>query len=180
METKRITAKIETALNAQMSKEAYAAQIYLSLGSWAETNGYGGVAEYLYKHAGEERNHMMKILKYINARGGSANIQAISAPDKQPKNLQQVFEFVVAHEFDNTDSIYKLVDICQKAGDWATYNFAQWFVKEQIEEETLVLGLLDKFNLANKTNKETNMYSFDRDLVTTPQSTEIPREASEG
>jgi ferritin len=31
--------------------------------------------------------------------------------------------------------------------DWATWHFMQWFVKEQTEEETLALNLLDKIKL---------------------------------
>ena len=180
MKTKRISTKVEKALNLQMTKEAEAAQVYLSLGSWAESNGYPGIADYMYKHAGEERNHMMKILRYINARGGEAKVEALRMPSEHPKTLQGLFEKVVAHEFKNTESIYELVDISHIEKDWSTFNFAQWFVKEQLEEETLVLGLLEKYNLASKSQKEINMYDLDKDLSKASQEADLPREATEG
>ncbi|WP_312750126.1 ferritin-like domain-containing protein [Epilithonimonas hominis] len=30
--------------------------------------------------------------------------------------------------------MYSIVDLAFKEKDWATWNFMQWFVKEQIEE----------------------------------------------
>ena len=65
MNTNRLSPALTEALNAQMTREAHAAQIYLSYGAWAENLGYGGVANFLFRHAHEERNHMMKILEYI-------------------------------------------------------------------------------------------------------------------
>jgi ferritin len=66
MKTNRLSDKITTALNEQMTKEAHASQIYLSYGAWADNNGFSGISNFLFRHAAEERNHMMKILEYIN------------------------------------------------------------------------------------------------------------------
>jgi ferritin len=66
MKTNRLSDKITTALNEQMTKEAHASQIYLSYGAWADNNGRH--RKFSFRHA-EERNHMMKILEYILNRG---------------------------------------------------------------------------------------------------------------
>lgn len=65
MATKRISAALEKALNAQMTQEAWQAQVYLAYGAWAEENHYAGISDFLYKHAHEEREHMYKVLKFI-------------------------------------------------------------------------------------------------------------------
>ena len=140
-----------TELNTQMTKEAWASQIYLSYGSWASAKGYGGISNFLFRHANEERNHMMKILEYILQRGAEVKIEAIPAPPKQPTSVQDCFEGVFKQEVDNTKGIYKLVKLSFDEEDWATWNFMQWFVKEQTEEETLALNLLDKS--LNETNQ---------------------------
>jgi ferritin len=70
MKTNRLSDKL-TALNEQMTKEAHASQIYLSYGAWADNNGFSGIANFLFRHAAEERNHMMKMLEYILNRGKS-------------------------------------------------------------------------------------------------------------
>jgi len=167
--TNRLPKTIEAALNAQMTKEAHASQIYLSYGSWADSEGFGGVANFLFRHAQEERNHMMKVLEYILKRGGKVEVDAIPAPPADPTGMQDCFEKVFAHEVDNTNAVYSLVKLSFDEQDWATWNFMQWFVKEQTEEETLALDLLDKLKIAggDKASSE-SLYDLDRDLSTAP------------
>ena len=64
MNTNRLSNTLCEALNNQMTKEAHASQVYLSYASWADSEGFGGIANFLFRHAQEERNHMMKILIY--------------------------------------------------------------------------------------------------------------------
>jgi len=87
MNTNRLSKTLAVALNAQMTKEAHAAQIYLAYGAWATTQGFGGTANFLFRHAQEERNHMTKILEYILQRGAEASVIAIPAPPENPLNL---------------------------------------------------------------------------------------------
>ncbi len=131
---RNLSKSLEKVLNQQLTKEAHQAQTYLSYASWAEVKGFSGLSSFLYKHSEEERNHMYKFLRYINERGGDAKIEAIAAPPKNPETIKECVERVMQHEMDNTAAINKLVDAAHKEGDWATFNFLHWFVKEQIEE----------------------------------------------
>lgn len=179
MNTNRLSKKIEAILNHQVTKEAEAAQIYLSYGCWADSEGYGGIANYLFRHSQEERNHMMKVMQYIMERGGTAKIEAVKAPPANPKNLQDCFEKTFKHEVDNTNAIYDIVNLSHEEKDWATYNFAQWFVKEQIEEEKLVMELLDKLKIAGGP-KATNesLFNLDTQLGKEPDSVPLARDAN--
>ena len=169
MNTNRLSKTIQAALNDQMTKEAEAAQIYLSYASWAEGEGYDGVANFLFRHAQEERNHMMKILEYILKRGGKVKVTAIAAPSSDPTSLQNCFEKVFQHEVSNTEAIYKIVKMSFTEEDWATWNFMQWFVREQTEEETLALDLLDKIKIAGGEKAPGSaLYSLSRDLESEP------------
>jgi ferritin len=174
MNTNRLSETLRKALNDQMTKEATASQIYLSYGSWANSDGYEGIANFLFRHANEERSHMMKILEYILERGAKANIEAIPAPPANPKGVQDCFEKTFSHEVDNTRGIYKIVKMSFDEEDWATWNFMQWFVKEQTEEETMVMNMLDKLKIAGgeKASGE-SLYSFDRDMKDTPDDAEL-------
>ncbi len=179
MNTNRLSDTIASALNDQMSKEAHASQIYLSYAAWADSQGFGGIANFLFRHAQEERNHMMKILEYILKRGGKVNITAIPAPPADPASVNNCFEKVFGHEVDNTEAIYKVVKLALDESDWATWNFMQWFVKEQTEEETMAMNLLDKVKIAGgeKMNDDT-LYSFDRDLQSTPDDARLAQDVS--
>ncbi|MFT6872694.1 MAG: ferritin [Roseivirga sp.] len=165
MKTNRLSKSIEAALNTQMTKEAHASQIYLSYGAWSDKQGFGGTANFLFRHAQEERNHMMKILEYILKRGAEVKVSAIPAPPENPKSINNCFEKVFEHEVDNTNAVHKLVKKSLEEEDWATWDFMQWFVKEQVEEETLAMNLLDKMKIAGGEKMTSNaMYIFDRDM----------------
>jgi ferritin len=169
MDTNRLSTTIAAALNAQMTKEAHASQIFLSYAAWADGQGFSGIANFLFRHAQEERNHMMKILEYILKRGAEVQVTAIPAPPAPPSSLNNCFEKVFEHEVENTKAVYSVVKLSLAEEDWATWNFMQWFVKEQIEEETLAMELLNKVKIAGGENVSSNgIYSLDRDLENTP------------
>ena len=174
MNTNRLSETLRTALNDQMTKEAHAAQIYLSYASWAASEGYDGIANFLFRHAQEERNHMMKILEYIIQRGAKVKVEAIPTPLPDPASVQQCFEKVFEQEVDNTKSIYKVVKMSLDEQDWATWHFMQWFLKEQTEEETLALNLLDKIKIAGGEKASGDaLYALDRDLEKAPDDAEL-------
>lgn len=165
MNTNRLSKKLASALNAQVTKEAHASQIYLSYASWCERNALCGIAHFLFKHAEEERNHMMKLIEYILKRGAEVKLTAIPAPNENPENLHACFEKVFENETENTKAIYSIVKLSHDEEDWATFNFMQWFVKEQIEEETLAMIMLDKIKLSGGEKMSNNaLYLMDMDL----------------
>jgi ferritin len=165
MNTNRLSKTLSDALNTQMATEAYASQIYLSYGSWAQHHGYPGIATFLFRHAEEERSHMLRLMEYILTRGDSANVVALAAPPANPTSLHACFEHVYEHEVANTKSIYKIVKMSMEEEDWATWNLMQWFVKEQIEEETFATNLLDRLKLAGGEKANGNaLYELDKDL----------------
>lgn len=179
MKTNRLSEELAAALNDQMTKEAHAAQIYLSYAAWADTSGYSGIANFLFRHAAEERNHMMKLFEYILKRGAKVKVTAIPAPPPDPSSINNCFEKVFEQEVDNTKAIYKLVKMSLTEEDWATWNFMQWFVKEQTEEETLALSLLDKIKIAGG-EKATGdaLYVLDKDLEKMPDDARLAQEVT--
>ena len=118
-----ITKKVEQALNHQIEMEASSSQYYLAMASWAETQGLEGVAAFLYTHSDEERMHMLKLVKYINERGGKAQIPALKAQPQSFKSVQYVFEEVLRHEELVSNEINNLVETCLKEKDYTTHNF---------------------------------------------------------
>ena len=155
-----IPKKVEDILNVQVDKEGYSSHLYLSMASWADNQGLGGVSEWLYGQADEERMHMLKLIKYINERDGQAAILAIKEPPAEFGSVREMFEKVHEHEKFITASINEIVQVCIEENDHTTHNWIQWFVTEQIEEEASVKGILDKLKLAGD-----HLYLFDRDIM---------------
>jgi ferritin len=158
-----LSPKIEKALNQQVVLEAESSQIYLAMASWAEVEGYSGVAAALYKQSDEERMHMLKLARFINERGGHGIVPALKAPAAKYKGIKEIFQEVLAHEILVSTEINKLVDICLKEKDYTTHNFLQWYVSEQIEEEATARHILDKLKLIG--GDKSGMYFFDRDIA---------------
>jgi len=159
-----LTTKVEKSLNHQIEIEASSSQFYLAMASWAETKGFEGVATFFYQHSDEEREHMLKLVKYVNERGGHAIVPALSKPPKLFDCLSHVFQNLLDHEIMVTNEINKVVDICLNDKDYTTHNFMQWYVAEQIEEEALARKILDKLKLIG--DDKGGLYLFDRDITT--------------
>jgi len=158
-----ISSKIEKALNQQVQLEAESSQIYLAMASWAEVEGYNGISDFLYKHSDEERIHMLKLVKFLNERGGHGVIPALPQPALKYKGIRPLFEQVLNHEIHVSEEINKLVDICLKEKDYTTHNFLQWYVSEQIEEEALARRVIDKLKLIG--DDKGGLYLLDRDIL---------------
>jgi ferritin len=153
--------KIEDICNRQVEREGYSSNLYIAMASWAETNGFSGVAAWLYGQSDEERLHMLKFIKYINERGSKAIVPALKKPVAEFKGVEEVFREVLKHEEFITSSINEIVALTLEEKDFNTHNFLQWFLMEQVEEEASVRTIIDKVRLVGKNN----MYQFDRDIL---------------
>ncbi len=157
-----LSAKVSAALNKQIEMEGSSSQYYLAMASWAETQGLNGVSAFLYVHTDEERMHMLKLLKFVNERGGHGIVPALKQPPVTFKSVKSVFEEILKHEMKVTAEINNLVEITLKEKDYTTHNFLQWYVSEQIEEEALARQIVDKLKLIG--DDKSGLYFFDRDL----------------
>jgi len=160
---KKLADKTEQALNEQVELEAASSQYYLAMASWAEVQGYNGIAEFLYRHSDEERVHMLKLIRFINDRGGHGVVPALQQPTARFKSILGIFEEVLNHEILVSTEINKLVDMCLQEKDYTTHTFLQWYVNEQIEEEKMARQILDKLKLIGE--DKGGMYIFDRDMA---------------
>lgn len=157
-----LSKNIETALNKQIRIEAESSQVYLSMACWAEIQGLEGVAQFMYKQSDEERLHMLKLIKYVNERGGHAIITDLKAPKSVFGTFKEMFTELYEHELFVSNSINELVHVAFESKDYATHNFLQWYVAEQIEEEAQAKTILDKINLIG--DDKGGLYLFDRDI----------------
>ena len=156
-----LTKKVEEFCNRQIEREGYSSNLYLAMASWAENKGLAGVASWLYVQADEERLHMLKFIKYVNERGGTAVLPAFKQPPVKFKSVLDMFKDVLKHEQFISASINEVLAVANEEKDYATASWIQWFVNEQIQEESSARIILDKLGLAG----EAGLYFLDRDIM---------------
>lgn len=159
-----LTNAIQDALNKQVQMEAESSQAYLAMASWAEIQpGLQGVTEFFYQQSDEERVHMLKLLRFINERGGFGLTPALAQPIVTFKSIKNVFDEFLKHELTVSSSINDLVHLSLSEKDYATHNFLQWYVTEQMEEERVARTLNEKLELVG--DDKGGLYLFDRDIM---------------
>ena len=157
-----LSENMQAALNKQIRIEAESSQIYLAMASYAEGKGLEGASQFMYDASDEERQHMLKMFKYVNERGGFAKVSELSQPALEFGSIKEMFETLFNHEVFVSQSINNLVHISLEEKDYATHNFLQWYVAEQIEEEAQARTILDKINLIG--DDKGGLYLFDNDI----------------
>lgn len=134
-------------LNSQVNLEFYSSNLYLQMSAWCEHKGLVGSAKFLRAHAAEEMAHMHKIFDYIQDTGALAEIGVIDKPKIKLDTIQDVFVQTYKHELYITKQINELADITLNEKDFSTFNFLQWYIAEQHEEEKLFKSILDKIEI---------------------------------
>jgi ferritin len=152
----------EQLLNQQVGMEGRSSAHYLAMASWCDTQGYKHAAEFLYHHAAEEKEHMLKLFRYINDAGGHAIHPEITGIQHTFQSFRQIFELALTHETKVTQSIHQLVEHCLATKDFSTFSFLQWFVAEQIEEEVLTRRAVELFDIIGE--EGIGRYTIDKAL----------------
>ncbi|HOF41365.1 MAG TPA: ferritin [Candidatus Hydrogenedentes bacterium] len=142
-----VSKKMEKALNKQINAEMYSAYLYAAMGAYFDAQNLDGFATWMRAQAQEEMEHAMKFYAYIVETGGRVIFEAIDKPPAEFGKPEKVFEEVLKHERKVTRLINALVELARSEKDYATDNFLQWFVAEQVEEEATADGVLQKLKM---------------------------------
>ncbi len=157
-----LTKKMEKALNEQIALEAYASWLYLAMASWCDQEGLEGSAAFMIRQSDEEMDHMKRLYSYITEMGGTAIVPGIKKPPTDFKNVVSMFQKVYDHEKKVTHSINELVALSSKEHDHSSFNFLQWYVEEQREEEALMRMIQDRIKLIGKGPQ--SLYYIDKEI----------------
>jgi len=154
---------IEKAFNDQLNAETYSAYLYWSMSAWCEKNNLPGFANWLRVQAKEEMAHAAKFYTYIVECVGTVKLAAIGAPETDWKDIAAVFAQTLKHEQYVTQRIHTLVDLAAKEKDHAATQFLQWFVAEQVEEESNAEQILAKLEMIGKQGAA--LYMLDKEMA---------------
>lgn len=138
-----ISRTMQDALNAQINLEQYSAQLYLAMSAHCEGKSFKGFAHWLRVQAAEETAHAVKLIDFLLDRGGKLELKAIAVPPAEFGGVIQVFEQTLEHEKGITTRINSLFELARSEKDYASEIALQWYVTEQVEEESNVGQIVD-------------------------------------
>ena len=159
-----INEKMEKAFNDQINKELYSEYLYLAMKSYFVELNLQGFVNWFDVQVQEEHAHAMGMYDYVHERGGKVVLEAIDKPEVEGKTPLEVFEQVLKHEEFVTSRINALMDVADEVKDRAALSFLDWYLKEQVEEESSVGGVLATLKLIGDDKKALLM--LDKDLAT--------------
>ena len=169
-----LSKKMVDALNGQINKEMYSAYLYMAMSAYSDHKGLKGFANWFNVQYQEEMEHAMRIYHYIQDQGGQVELMAIKQPPAEFGTPLEMFQKTLEHEKFVTKSINELVDLAEAEKDHATQIFLQWFVTEQIEEESNDNEIIDKLNLAGQEGN--GLFMIDKELGTRVFTSELAEE----
>ena len=159
-----ISKEMQAALNDQVNKEFYSAYMYLAMSGYCNSIGLPGFAHWMRMQYEEESLHVTKMYDYILDQGGSVHLQTIEEPEQEYGTPLDVFQQTLEHEQYVTGLIHKLMDLAVEERDYATQTFLQWYVTEQVEEESNVNDILAPLRMVG--DDKGGLMMIDQQLLT--------------
>ena len=158
-----IKERIQDEINKQINAELYSAYLYLSMSAYCESLNLKGLGNWLRVQSKEELFHVSKFYDYVIQRGGKVVLESIDKPPLEWSSPLAVFEDAYKHEQKVTGMINNLVGLASHENDYATYNFLQWFVAEQVEEEAAAEEVVNKLRLI--AHSSSALFMLDNELA---------------
>ena len=142
-----IAKKMEQALNDQIKHEQFSAHLYLSMAMYFHSRNLKGFANWMEVQAKEEQTHAERMIKFVNDTGGRVILQGLQKPAAEFNSPAHAFEETLKHERFITGRINDLVKLSTEENDHAANAMLQWFVTEQVEEESTADEILQQLKL---------------------------------
>ncbi|NQT89326.1 ferritin [bacterium] len=158
--------------NEQINAELFSAYLYLAMSAYLEEADLAGAAHWMRCQAQEEMTHAGRIIDYLTERDGRVLLDAIEKPQEAWETPQAAFEAAYGHELKISAMINDLVSLARDESDHMTENFLQWFVAEQVEEESSVKEVVRQLKIAGPTGG--GLLLVDRELATRVFALPVP------
>jgi ferritin len=142
-----LSKKMADRINEQINREMYSGYLYLAMAARMQEAGYKGVGNWLTIQYHEEMFHAMKFSAYLQDQGAAVELKALAAPEFKESSVKEIFLHALEHEKTVSKSIWEIMDLALEEKDYATQELAQWYVKEQVEEEKNASEILQTVDL---------------------------------
>jgi len=143
-----MSAALRQAFNDQIALEFSAAYAYLAMAAYLEHSNLDGFSRWMQVQHEEEIEHAHKFFHFLLERGERPHLAALPEPGQAFASVEEVFVAALAHEQKVTAAINAIYEKASAEKDYASLPFLQWFVTEQVEEESNVGRVLERVRLA--------------------------------
>ncbi len=147
-----ISKELNDAINAQIGREFGASHQYINIAAWFDDQGLRKLAKLFYKQADEEHEHAMKFIGYLVDTGAAVSIPAVTAPKSSFATAEEAVKLSLDWEVEVTRQINQLYALAVSQKDYASQNFLDWYVEEQVEEINSMDNLLKITRRAGEKN----------------------------
>ena len=155
--------KMADAINEQINAEFYSAFLYLSMATKLDDMTFAGFANWMKVQYEEEVFHAMKFVNHMAERGERVVLKEIDAPETEWEGPHSMWEAAYEHEVKVTGMINDLMRIAVDENDFASQQFLQWYVEEQVEEEDNTSTIRDKIAMVQ--DMAGGLYMLDQELA---------------
>lgn len=155
-------ANVQFMLEQQVNREMYSAYLYLAIANYYFAKNLDGFGHWFQMQAKEELAHAIKILDWLRENDVEVKLTAIDAPKADFNDLRAPLVATIAHEQLVTKCINDIYKEAQKGDDFSVCQFLDWFIAEQVEEESSAKALLARYDLATSDLK--HLAPMDADL----------------
>ena len=140
----KISKEMQSAINRQMNNEFYSAYLYLSMSARASEMNMNGFANWFEVQAKEEFYHGEGFMKYLIDRGGKVAATGIEAIEMNWTSIEDMYQESLEQEQIVSADICAMIELAYKEKDYATVEFLNWYVREQVEEEASASEILEQ------------------------------------
>lgn len=158
-----ISKDLQKELIEQLNKGYHSAYLYLGMSAYCSKEGFNGAENWFLTQYQEEVAHGMKMFKYLEDQNVPIKLPAIKEVKVEYKSLLDVFRKSLSHEQYMTKNLNNLSDLAMKDKDHATHSLLQWYVTEQVEEESTVGEIIDHIKLVGENGY--GLYTIDKELA---------------
>lgn len=150
-QTKFLSEEVKAMLNDQVGFEMYSAYVYFMLSAWSKSKGLEGFAKWFKGQGDDEIGHAMRIYNYLVDTGSDVQLPAIASPMALGTfgNMREAMRAALDHEMKVTKRWQIIGEASKREANLATQELAQWFAREQIEEEDKAVTLYQRVQLAD-------------------------------
>ncbi len=129
-------------LNEQIGNELAAHNQYLAVAVHYDALTMPRMAALFYGQALEERTHAMMMVQYLLDTDADVVIAGVEAPIALFEDVVAPVRLALNQERRVTEQINGLLKTAREESDFASEQFMQWFIKEQVEEVARMSDLL--------------------------------------